>query len=864
MDAAVIPDRVRVAGKFFRAGDQKFYVKGFSYGPFAPNGDGEALPERRQVRYDFAHVRRLGGNTVRVYYPPPRWLLDEAQDNDLRVFIDVPWEKHRCFFEDWEAIERARTSVRDTARTLGSHPAVFAISVANEIPTDILRFYGPKRIGRFVGELLDGVKQEAPDCLTTYVNFPTTEFFEPGPVDFHCFNVYLHDEDRLGRYLDRLQHIAGNLPLILGEYGIDTIRRGDDEQADLLGRHVRRVFRHGLAGSLIFAYTDDWYTGGHQIEDWAFGVTRRDRTEKPAATVLTDVWSRWPQNEGGDYPCVSVVVCSYNGAATLRGCLESLMDLDYPDYEVILVDDGSLDNTPEIANDFPQVVYYHQENRGLSVARNVGARLAKGEIVAYTDSDCVVDEHWLRYLVDAMYDQGVAAIGGPNITPPSDGWVAKCVAASPGNPSHVMLDDQHAEHVPGCNMAFHRETLLGLGGFDPQFRQAGDDVDVCWRFLDAGLPIGYASGAMVWHHRRATVAAYARQQKGYGRSEAMVHFKHPQRCGSFGRSRWRGIIYGGGAVGLPLLPETIYHGRFGGGLFQTIYRHNHYGVWSVLISLEWHLAALFSLLVATLFPSFALVSVAMWAATAVLAVRFARRAPLPAGGPWWCRSVVAYLYALQPILRGWYRFTHSLGNKCLPRIAAEGAQEGASPKRISAAERDQYWESDRNLGREELLEQLVSEARQLGWSGDFENAWADWDVKLAGDPWHDITIRTATEELGWPHRFTRARCRVRPTMFAVVTTALSLLWTVAALLSVQPWALVVALAACVLVVLKTYSSRQQCLRAATELVAWAGEHVGLRRLGDATLAATVEKAVRESPPSAVEAAPIPLAFARKI
>ena len=217
------------------------------------------------------------------------------------------------------------------------------------------------------------------------------------------------------------------------------------------------------------------------------------------------------------------------------------MRLDYPDYEVILVDDGSQDDTREIAREFPQVVYYHQENQGLSVARNVGARLATGEIVAYTDSDCVVDEHWLRYLVDAMQDQQVEAIGGPNITPPSDGWVAKCVAVSPGNPSHVMLDDRYAEHVPGCNMAFQRKTLLGLGGFDPQFRQAGDDVDLCWRWLDANLPIGYASGAMVWHHRRATVSAYARQQKGYGRSEAMVHFKHPHRFATLGAAAGKGL-----------------------------------------------------------------------------------------------------------------------------------------------------------------------------------------------------------------------------------------------------------------------------------------------------------------------------------
>src|SRR5690606_18721020 len=108
---------------------------------------------------------------------------------------------------------------------------------------------------------------------------------------------------------------------------------------------------------------------------------------------------------------------------------------------------------------------------------------------------------WLLYLVEAMQEQGVDGIGGPNLTPASDNATAQCVALSPGNPSHVMFDDCLAEHLPGCNMAFRREALLAVGGFDPQFRQAGDDVDICWRMLAAGRRLGYAPGAMVWHHR---------------------------------------------------------------------------------------------------------------------------------------------------------------------------------------------------------------------------------------------------------------------------------------------------------------------------------------------------------------------------
>jgi O-antigen biosynthesis protein len=821
--------RVRSSGKFFRVGDAKWFVRGFSYGPFADNAGGEPLPEIERVRADLAHIRRLGGNCIRVYFPPPVWLLDEALAGDLRVFIDVPWEKHRCFFEDWQAREQALHSVRETARTLGNHPAVFALSVGNEIPVDVVRFYGAKRVQGFLNRLIDEAKQQAPDCPTTYVSFPTTEFLTCDRCDFYCFNVYVHDAERLGVYLDRLQHIAGNKPLILGEYGVDTIREGMEEQSRCLSDYIEAAARRGLAGAFVFAYTDDWFTGGHQITDWAFGVTDRDRHEKPAALAVRDGWRRIPPVEAAELPSVSVVVCSYNGEKTIAACLESLMRLNYPDYEVILVDDGSTDRLPSIAECFPQVVYYRQTNRGLSAARNTGASLARGDVIAFTDDDCVADEHWLLYLMQAMQDQQVEAIGGPNITPVDDGWIARCVAASPGNPSHVMLDDQYAEHVPGCNLAVRRYALSEIDGFDAQFRVAGDDVDFCWRLLDAGMHIGYASGAMVWHHRRATIAHYATQQKGYGRSEAMVHFKHPRRCSALGRNNWNGIIYGEGAVGLPLRPDRVYHGRFGSGLFQTIYRHNQYGFWSVTLSIEWHLGAVMLVLLAYFFAPLVAAAVVMELVTLGIAIRFSRLAPLPKDAPWWCRWLVAYLYFAQPIWRGWHRYTHLLKTKQLRPIAVAG-----DPRRISASVWDQYWDHSGGLGRNELLPAIVEQAREHAWGGDYDNAWTDWDLKLVGDRWHNIHIRTATEELGWPRKFTRARCSVKATSYSRFVRGCAAVWCGFALVAVDPWALAAGLLVALGVVIRIGVSRRRCLRAVTSLVAKAADTAGLTRSEIAT------------------------------
>ncbi len=131
------------------------------------------------------------------------------------------------------------------------------------------------------------------------------------------------------------------------------------------------------------------------------------------------------------------------------------------------------------------------------------------------------------------------------------------------------------------------------------------------------------------------------------------------------------------------------------------------------------------------------------------------------------------------------------------------------------------------MGREVLLDALVSEARRHGWSGDYDNGWASWDIKLVGDRWHDITCYTASEELGWPHRFTRVRSEVKPTHFGTVAVTAAVIWTVASTIGGQWWAMILGAIVCVFILFKMMQSRGNCLKAITRLSVHAGRLTNL-------------------------------------
>jgi len=877
--------RVRAKGRYLFTGDEKFFIKGVTYGPFPENSRGEPLPEDERVVRDFELMRRAGVNAIRVYYVPPRRFLDLAARAGIRVMVGIPWPEHLCFLDQWEVQEDIKKTVRESVASLAGHPAILAWLIGNEIPAHIVRWHGAAKVEKFLAKLAAIVREEDPETMLTYANYPSTEYLRLPFLDFLSVNLYLHDEKAFRSYVKRLQNVAGELPLVLSEFGMDSIRNSEEHVAETLAWQLHDAFELGVSGTMVFAWTDEWFTGGHLIDDWAFGLVTDDRKAKPAYQAVSDVYRQKLPMLPPVVPSISVVVCAYNAASTMDACLASFAQVEYPDFEVIVVDDGSTDETGAIADRHaaktPYIHVIHQPNLGLSAARNVGMNASRGEIVAYTDSDCDVDPHWLHYMAWAFMDKRFVAVGGPNLAPPEDNRTAACVAVSPGAPTHVLLTDEIAEHVPGCNMAYRKEYLAGIGGFDATYRAAGDDVDVCWRLQNEGQLIGFSAAMTVWHHRRNTISAYLKQQKGYGRAEALLLPKHKDRFNMLGNSRWAGRIYGDISGALLAARPIVYHGAFGLGLFQTLYEPKGSLAAYLPLSMEWMFAAVAAMLAAPFSLIAGAAGLVMAATTMAFVAYRVSKARLPK-----ChdnlvsRLIIAGLTVAQPVLRGWTRYKTVLSlrksasmSACpLPLAEAAVCDETTLPRigffrRLAAAAGilshrlafHRFFWNNKSLEREDLLASIIGLLHALGVRHTLDSGFATadatppWDISIKAGRLTTARLRVTVENHGGEKRFVRLAGSVLPSGPALVLF-LGLIGTAAGLALLHP---VAALATAGAAALLAGGMTLGLFRAAS-LVATLTQYVMVTRPGcslSEPVPAEAVRAVRKREAAPAEATP---------
>ena len=621
-------------GKFLFLDDEKLYLKGVRV-------DG---PEEV-----FAGATDLGVNLVWLSDPTPA-RLDAFAAQGLRAVVELGFAQclARLFAGDRQAFEKWRLATVKRIRGLRGHPAVLAYDLGGPATAAVHGWLGDKKLERHLRRAYKEVRRLDSKRPVTCSQSSTSAHLGRSFLDFF---TCLIREDSLSGFraaVAKVQNAVGGYPLIVRTAGADSSALGETQQAYAIDQQIRMGFIAGCAGVVLDSWHDSSGAGpqmgllthcGRRKE--AFEAARTAMAEMPFAPYLA-----WPR--------FSVVVCVHNGEKDIEECLEGASRLDYPDFEVIIVNDGSTDRTLERAQAKADKYGFRivtLPKSGISRARNIGMECATGEIIAYLDSDAFPDPHWLRYLALTFLGSKHAVVGGPNLNPLTCGPIADCIDQAPGNPQLVMTREELADHVPGCNLAVRRSFMKSMGGFDESYRGGGDDVHFCWKVLRWGGTLGASHGAMVWHYRRQTIRGFLRQQMSYGRGEAPLERDWPERFNSLGHQVRARTGLGAAdrrkrtlSFGSRVYQSSVEHGTF----FQILTLFPSMPEWPFISVIFGGLSALAVVWRPFLvfLPAF-LSGMILWIAYAVSGAARARlRYPSVR-----TRGLVAFLYMTQPLAR---------------------------------------------------------------------------------------------------------------------------------------------------------------------------------------------------------------------
>lgn len=234
------------------------------------------------------------------------------------------------------------------------------------------------------------------------------------------------------------------------------------------------------------------------------------------------------------YPFISIIIPVRNRPEEIAACLESLGRLEYPAdrMEVIVVDDASDDNTREVVSTFPVRLIALEKQEGASSCRNIAARQARGEILAFLDSDCLADPFWLNELIPAFNDRANGAAGGIVDSffneKGLDRYEKVKSSLNMGLRSRSTRDGNRFFYLPSCNLLVRKAPFLELGGFNEDLT-VGEDVDLCWRLQDRGHHFEYRPVGRVYHRHRNKMRQFGLRRFDYGTSEPLLQQTHSSR-----------------------------------------------------------------------------------------------------------------------------------------------------------------------------------------------------------------------------------------------------------------------------------------------------------------------------------------------
>lgn len=230
-------------------------------------------------------------------------------------------------------------------------------------------------------------------------------------------------------------------------------------------------------------------------------------------------------------PLVSIIIPAKNAQATIKKCIDSIVRQSYKNYELIVVNDGSTDKTAQILADYPQARVLTTPGTGPSKARNTGIAQAKGEFVAFTDADCVVDYHWIEELLRGFINEQISGTGGSQRSPEDDSWFGKKVQdflSIFGFISGYMKSGPKmrlTNHNPSCNVMYRKSILVESGGFLAGL-WPGEDVELDYRIKKKGYLLMFNPQAVVYHYRPNSLGKFCVMMYKYGWAQGFLVRKY--------------------------------------------------------------------------------------------------------------------------------------------------------------------------------------------------------------------------------------------------------------------------------------------------------------------------------------------------
>ena len=262
-------------------------------------------------------------------------------------------------------------------------------------------------------------------------------------------------------------------------------------------------------------------------------------------------------------PLVSVIISVYNGEKTIAKCLDSVLKLDYPSFEMIVIDDFSNDATEKILRTYKKITYGRAlYNHGQALCRNEGVAKAKGEYIAFLDADTTVDSQWLTQLLKC-HIHAPAAVGGAQHCPKDATPMQKLLFAFMSRVGFITeyqgTKIRQVNHLPSCFVLYWKNTFTGMGGF--RNLRYGEDPDLNYRLRKAGYKLMYNPGAIVYHYPPETLRAFLRKMYKYGEAQGML----VKEYGIFRRIQVVPFIT---LIVIAVLSILFWHAGFYRGLFK--------------------------------------------------------------------------------------------------------------------------------------------------------------------------------------------------------------------------------------------------------------------------------------------------------